>query len=167
MPNTTLEEALKEAYAIAPAHVVIYHTIHIRQLAVQSPIFMVQARQSITATDENGDVHTFSPVGFQFSLPPSSDEGFQSLNISIDNIDRRVTDFINIAQTSQVPVEILYRPFRSDDLTKPQMKTPLLLFLKEVQVVNGTVTGKATFMDVINKKFPLDLYGRDRFPTLG
>jgi hypothetical protein len=66
MPNTTLEDALKEAYALAPAGVVIYHTIHVRQLAVQSPIFMVQARKAIVATDENGDQHTFSPVGFQF-----------------------------------------------------------------------------------------------------
>lgn len=172
--NTSLEEAIKEAYAIAPTNVVIYHTLEIRQPSVQSSVFLVQARRGITATDEDGNERNWQPVGFQFSLPPSNEDGFQSLNIAIDNINQRVTDFVNIAKSPAaivagvpVPVEILYRPFVSTDLSRPQMSQPITLFLKEVSLTNNQVTGRATFMDIVNKKFPSELYTRARFPTLG
>jgi hypothetical protein len=127
---------------------------------------LVQNRKGITATDEDGNARNWQPAGFQFALPPSNEEGFRSLSISIDNIDRRVTDFIQDALTSPIPIEIIYRPFLSTDLTKPQMKTPLVLYLTDVAIVKGQVTGTATFMDVVNKKFPSELYTRDRFPAL-
>lgn len=165
MPSS-LEDAIKEAYAVAPANVVTYHTLEIRQPSVQSTIFLVQQRKGITATDENGNVRNFQPAGFQFSLPPKTEEGFQSLNVAIDNIDRRVTDFVQAALSAPVPVEMIYRPFLSTDLSHPQMNPPITLYLTDVQIVNGTVTGRATFMDIVNKKFPSELYTRDRFPAL-
>ncbi len=165
--NDALQDAIKEAFAIAPANKVTIHTLEIRQDTVQSPIYLAQARRSVTATDENSVTKIFEASGFQFSLPPSNEEGFQSLNVAIDNIGRRVSDFLTAAQGSQVPVEMIYRPFLSDDLSTPQMIPPLVLYLKEVVVGEIQVTGKATFMDVTNKKFPLELYTRQRFPSLG
>lgn len=165
--NTALQEAIIEAYAVAPVNKVVYHTLEVRQIGVQGSVFMVQSRREIIAQDEEGDPHTFEPVGFHFSLPPSNEEGFKSLTIVIDNIDRRVTDFINIAKTSRVTVEAIYRPYLSDDLTTPQMIPPLVLYLKEVSMNALQVTGRATFMDLVNKRFPLELYTRDRFPSLG
>lgn len=167
MPNSSLEEAIKEAYACAPAGVSIIHTLEIRQPSVQATYFIARHPIGITATDELGNSHNFLPCGFGFSLPPSNEEGFQSLNLAIDNIDRRVSDFINTAKSSPIPVEVWYRPFLSTDLSKPQMKQPLVLYLKEVQMSNGQVQGRATFMDVVNKKFPLEIYTREVFPALG
>lgn len=165
--NTALQDAIKEAFAIAPASKVIIHTLEIRQDGVQAPVYLAQARRSVTATDENGHVKVFEPSGFQFALPPSNEDGFQSLNIAIDNIGRRVSDFLDAAKAQQTPVEVVYRPFLSDDLSTPQMIPPLVLYLKDVVVGEIQVTGKATFMDVVNKKFPLELYTRQRFPSLG
>lgn len=164
--NDAYLDAIKEAYAVAPANVVTYHTLQIRQVGVQSSIFMVQSRRPITAADENGDYHLFEPVGFQFSLPASNDEGFRSLNVAIDNVGRRIKDFVATAQTQVVVVEVLYRPYLSTDLSQPQMTAPFLMFLKDVQITDFQVTGRATFMDLVNKKFPLDLYTRGRFPAL-
>jgi hypothetical protein len=165
--NDAYLDAIKEAFAIAPASTVIYHTLQIRQTGVQSSVFLVQSRRSIIAADENGNWHTFEPVGFQFSLPPSNSEGFQSLNLAIDNIGRRVTDFVETAMSAVQPVEVLYRPYLNTDLTAPQMNPPILLYLKDIEMTDLQVTGRATFMDILNKKFPLDLYTRARFPALG
>lgn len=165
--NETLQEAIKEAYVLAPASKSILHTLEIRQEGVQDAIYIVRARRGIVATDENGHRHRFEPAGFEFSLPPSTEEGFQSLTIAIDNINRVASDFVNTAQEYDVPVKIIYRPYMSDDLSQPQMNPPLVLYLKEAQITDMQVTGRATFMDIVNKKFPSELYTRLRFPTLG
>lgn len=165
--NASLTDAIKEAFSVAPAHQVILNTLQIRQEGVQNSIYLVQARRPLIATDEDGVERTFEPCGFQFSLPPSNEEGFQSLNVAIDNVGRRLKEFIDAAKSEPVPVEAIYRPYLSDDLTQPQMVPPLVLYLKDLKVVGSQVTGRATFMDVVNKKFPWQLYTRERFPSLG
>lgn len=165
--NKAYQDAIREAFTCAPSHVVIYHTLEIRQDGVQDTILMVQARKGITAFDENGDSRYFNPIGFQFIPPSSNDEGYASLNIAIDNIDRRVTDFVNAAQSRAIPILVIYRPYVSTDLSRPQMIPPYTMYLKEVQVNEYQVTGRALFMDIVNKPFPVQLYTRDRFPAIG
>lgn len=171
--NESLEDAIKEAYAIAPAGKSVIHTLEIKQDGVQPTIYIAQSRRPITAIDENSISHDFEAVGFQFTLPPVNEDGFQSLNIAIDNVGRRVNDFIEAAKASEpvvgppVPVEIIYRPYLSDDLSAPQMNPPLVLYLKEVSVTATQVNCRATFMDLVNKPFPNERYTRERFPTLG
>lgn len=165
--NTALQDAILEAFAIAPSNQVVFHTLEITQQGVQGSIYLVKARRSIVAYDENSVARTFEPSGFEFSLPPSTEEGYQSLNIAIDNIGRRVSDFIDTAKSQSVPVKVIYRPYVSTDLSAPQMDPPLVLYLKDVKENAMQVTGRATMMDLANKKFPLELYTRARFPTLG
>jgi len=165
--NESLSEAIKEAFAVAPTGVVILNTLEIRQEGVQDPIYLVQARTPLVAYDEESNELTFEPSGFQFTLPPSTEEGFQSLNIAIDNVGQRVTDFIEAAKSEPVPIQMIYRPYASTELNYPAMDPPLVLYLKDVQVTVLQVTGRATFMDIVNKKYPSLLYNRDRFPSLG
>lgn len=164
MPS--LEDAIKEAYASCPTSKVVLETLEIRQTGVQSPIFIVKSRQTLTALDENGASRTFRPCGFQITLPPQNEEGFRSLNVAVDNVGREISDFVSAAMSENVPVEVVYRPYLSDDLTRPQMDPPLVLFLKELQITASQVTARATFMDLVNRKFPSDLYTRARFPSL-
>lgn len=165
--NDSLQAAIKEAFAIAPTTRVILYTLEIRQTGVQNPIFLVKSLRAIEAKDENGVTHAFEPIGFKFSLPPSTEEGFQSLNIAIDNIGRRVVDFIEAAKGTDTPIEIYLRPYASDDLNTPQMNPPLLLYLKDVSITATEVVVRATFADIVNKKYPSELYIRERFPSLG
>ncbi len=163
----SFQDAIKEAFALAPAQKTILETLEIRQEGVQDPVFIVQSRRAIVAADENGEWHTFEPVPFQFVLPPASEEGFRSLNLAIDNVGRRIHDFVEAAKAEPVPVMVLYRPYLSDDLTQPQMSPPLTLILKDLQLSDFQVVGRATFMDLVNKKFPAEIYTRERFPALG
>lgn len=167
MPNPSLSEAIKEAYASCPTGKVIFETLEIRQTGVQSSIFLVKGQTALTAFDEDGNERVFFPSGFNISLPPENEEGFRSLNIAIDNIGRAVSDFVELARSEKVPVEVIYRPYVSGILTAPAMIPPLVLYLKDIQVNTFQVTGRATFFDIVNRKFPSELYTRARFPALG
>src|SRR5688572_9651803 len=101
MPNPTLSDAIKEAYASCPTDKVVFDTLEIRQTGVQDPIYIVKRRTALTAVDEDGNEITFQPSGFQFSLPPENDEGFRSLNIAIDNVGREVSDFVEAAKSEK------------------------------------------------------------------
>lgn len=164
--NSALTTAIQEAFASAPVNVVILDTLEIRQGSVQDPLFLVRSSQNLYAKSEEGEDLVFEPCGFQFTLPPSTEEGFTSLNIAIDNVGKRVTAFIQAALSSKTPVEVVYRPYLSNDLEQPQMNPPLLLFLKDLQITVSQVTARATFMDLVNRKFPGHLYRRANFPAL-
>lgn len=160
------EDAIKEAFALAPADKVILDTLEIRQGTVQPPVYLVRASREIYAKDENGETHLFIPVGFQLTLPAQNTEGFRALDLSIDNVGRSIMDFIETAKQYREPVEVLYRPYLSDDLNTPQMNPPLLLYLKDIQITPSQIVGKASFMELVNRRFPSELYTRLRFPAL-
>jgi len=165
--NDAFQDALKEAFAIAPSNVVILDTLELIQEGVQDPVRLVRSPVGITAIDENGFAKDYEPAGFQLSLPESNDQGVAPLGIAIDNIGRRVSDWINRAKSQMVPVQCIYRPYLNTDLFSPQMNPPLLMTLQDIVVTDYQVTGKAIFMDIVNKKFPNQLYTRARFPSLG
>jgi len=167
MPNASLTAALKEAYALAPTEVVILHTLQISHPALTSDLFIVQDQVEHDFTLEDLSIETFEPVGFRFELPKIGDRGLQELTIAIDNVDRRITDFVNTIKGQTGTTEVRYRPYLSTDLTTPQMIPPLLLFLKEISITAIEIQGRATFADIINKRFPSEWYTRDRFPSLG
>jgi len=64
-------------------------------------------------------------------------------------------------------VEMTYRPYLPSDPTKPQMTPPLVLVMTEVRVTSIEVSGRATFANIVNLKYPTQYYDRKRFPGLG
>lgn len=165
--NVSLTDAIKEAYASCPLQRVVLETLEIRQLTVQPSIFLVRSRKPFQASDEDGFPRNFLPSGFSITLPSEDDQGFRSLNVTIDNVGREVSDFITLAKGSpNVPVAVVYRPYLSDDTSGPQMNPPLILYLTQVAITATSVQGTATFMDVVNKKWPTELYVTTRFPGL-
>lgn len=166
MPNDSYEDAIKEAYACAPAGVVFLHTLQISHPDVAEDIFLVQDRTDKTCTLETAEEELFTACAFRFSLPTTGEDGLQELSIAIDNVNRVVSDYLDQVKDSNDPVAITYRPYLSTDLTTPQMDPPLVLYLRDVNVNVFEVTGKATFADILNKRFLTDLYTRQRFPSL-
>jgi hypothetical protein len=63
-------------------------------------------------------------------------------------------------------VEVVYRPYLNTYLSTPQMNPPLVFYLKDIQVTPQQIVGKATFMELVNRRFPSELYSRLRFPFL-
>ena len=164
MPGT-LEDAIKEAYATARSDVVYLDTLEITNVATD-PLYLVKDRQDHTLTLETGVSHLFTATAFRFVLPSAGDNGLQDLTLAVDNVDRRITQYIKTVMESNQTVQVAYRPFMAHDKTKPQMTHPLILFLTDVVITAAEVTGRATFADVLNRKYLNDLYVRRRFPAL-
>lgn len=166
MPNTALTEAIKEAYASAPAGVVYLETLQFSHPLVAQDKFIVQDRVDKVMTLEDATTHTFKACAFRMELPASGDNGLQELSIAIDNVDEEIGVFLETVKDSLVPVTVRYRPYLSTDLTTPQLDPPLVLNLTDIVMSAAEVTGRATFADIINRKFPTDFYTRRRFPGL-
>ena len=75
MPDVTLSEAIKEAYASAPADVVIYHTLEINHPAFSEPIYVVRDYQDLNANLEDGTPVTFLRLAFNLVKPEVSATG--------------------------------------------------------------------------------------------
>lgn len=165
--NSSLTDAIKEAYAVAPTNIRVFETLEISHESIEEPIRIVQDFRALTATLETSEEVTFQPVWFNFTLPAATESGRQDLSLSIDNINREVSDFVNLAKEYVTPVTIIYRPYLSSNLSQPQLDPPLRLTLQDVSISLLTVSGKAIFADVVNKKWPTEFYTRARFPSIG
>lgn len=174
MPNDSIDDAMKEVYALAPSDRLTLATLQLSHSSLSESIYMVQDKVSHDFTLEDnadggaGETVTFEPVPFRFTQPTSGDSGLQELSLSIDNVDRRIFDFIeSIDGDSNEAVEVTYRPYISDIPERPQVDPPLLLFLTDIVINAFEVSGRATFSNIINLKYPTDYYDRARFPGLG
>ena len=168
MPNDSLEDALKEAYALAPNDEYVIDTLEISYTGLADTLYLVRDRFEKTFTLEDATVKTFKPVGFRFTPPAAGKDGRQQMLLAIDNVGAEVSDFFDQLGTALTePVKVTYRPYLSSDTTTPQLNPPLVLFLVDVQLTLFEISGRATFTNIVNAKYPREYYTRERFPGLG
>lgn len=162
-----LSDAIKEAYASAPSDVVVLHTLEIRHPDFTIPVFIVRDFENLVANLETGVPATFQALNFDFVLPDQTDKSsVPEIQVSIDNVSRELVPQLDLAVASLQPIEILYRPYLSSDLSAPHMNPPLKLILRDVEVNLTRVSAKATFGDFSNKSFPNKSYLFEEFVTL-
>ena len=172
MTDTTLSQALKEAYASAPANVVIYHTMELRHPAFTAPIRVVRDYAPLTATLEAtapadpGAAVTFAAFAFEFTKPEVSSTGVPQITIEIDNVDRMILANIEAAMTTTDLVQVTYREFISSDLSAPQNNPPLTMIIMTVSATVFKVTATAGFPDLMNRRFPNAEYDAQTYPGL-
>lgn len=167
MPSS-LKEAIIEAYATAQGDVAALDTLEISHSLVEDTIYIVANMNDLALTLEDSSTKTFKGVPWSLRLPPSGDNGLQSLQLVIDNVDpeKELAKFIDTVKHSREPVLIKYRPYLSNDFTQPQRTSPIVLHLTDVTFDLFQVSGQATFRDLNNRQFLTDLYTRRRFPSL-
>lgn len=166
MPRTDLTEAIKEAYATAQSNVYYLDTLTIEHPSVETPIRIVNDRIGHDLVLEDDTPAFFEPASFRFVLPAAGDNGVQELSIAIDNVDRRPSNFIKQVIGSKDPVVVTYRPYLFDGEPVLAMRPPLVLFLTDVVITATEVTGRATFVDILNRDFLSVNYSRRNFPGL-
>lgn len=174
----SLDQALKEAYASAPTDRVIFDTLEVRHLAFvdsagqPTAIRIVIGYENITAKLEGdaplhaGEYVDFVAGAFRFKLPGFEEGKVPQLQITIDGVSREVVGHIEAAISAAEPIEVTYRPYLSNDLSKPQMDPPLNMVLTKVSVSGASVSGTASLSDVHNWAFPFEKYMARRFPGL-
>lgn len=172
MTDTTLSQAIKEAYASAPSNVVIYHTLELRHPAFTTPIRVVRDFVDLTATLEAtapanpSTAVLFVAFNFEFTKPEVSSVGVPQITITLDNVDRSIVANIEAALTTTDLVQVTYREYLSNDLSAPQNNPPLNMTIMSVTADVFKVTAVAGFPDLMNRRFPSMEYSAEVFPGL-
>lgn len=172
MPDSTLSQAIKEAYASAPNTDVAYHTLEIYHPSFTTPIRVVRdfvdlsAKLEASAPRDASTYVTFVGYAFDIVLPEVSTTGVPTLQITIDNVARDIMSGLEQAITTSTPITVIYRMFLSSDLTAPQNNPPMTLTIISISADVFKVTATATFGDLVNKKFPSQVYNIETFPGL-
>lgn len=173
MPDPTLSEAIKEAYASAPSDVVIVHTLEMRHPAFTEPIRVVmdfipiEARLEKSAPLNAEELVTFQPFAFDLVLPEVVDTGVPEMQITIDNVSGEILRHIELAMPEPEKLEVTYRAFLSDDLEAgPQNDPPLHMTITQIEADATAIRAKASIADFVNKKFPGEVYTDKKFPGL-
>lgn len=172
MPDTTLSEALAEAYASAPTDVVVLHTLEFRHPDFVTPIRVVSDTEDLVATleadapEDPATAVTFQAFAWNMRLPDVAAGSFPTLEIEIDNVSQEIEDALEAAAQSSETVEVTYRPYLSDDLTAPSMDPPLTLELLTARANLFKVRATAGYANLMNRQFPREDYTLARFPGL-
>jgi hypothetical protein len=174
MPDPSLSDALKEAYATAPARSVVYHTIELYHPEFSTPIRVVRdtvaldARLEATAPRNAGEVVTFVAFAFDLVKPELTATGTPQCTLVMDNIGRDVADQLDQAIVAGQPITLIYREFLSDTLNDgPETDPPPVLTLTSVRVTTMRITAQAGFPpDLVNRRYPRLDYSAEVFPGL-
>ena len=107
MPDPALSQALKEAFASAPAGTVVLDTLEIWHPTFDEPIRVVRDHADLTARLEAGAPRdggkrvTFAALAFEFSPPPVDTAPVPEITVTLDNVGSDITDALEGAAVSQ------------------------------------------------------------------
>jgi hypothetical protein len=183
---TTASEAIKEAYSHASVEDVILHTLELNHASFTEPVRVVndfgvllEASTVYGGLDIYGHTLTLestAPVDpdtavrfvglyFNLELPAQSANRLPEIQITLDNVTREVSQYLDEAVESDDPITVIYREFLLNSPTVVQFKLQGLNIHKVTSRAN-TVTMTAIFSDLTNKAFPNRFYRPDEFPGL-
>lgn len=160
-----LSKALAEAYAIAPAYEAVIDTLEIKATG-RTSIYLTNSISDIVATLETSSSVTFHALPFTVTLPKSSSDGLPVLAVTVDNINHLVSDYILEALKDRVLIAIKYRPYLASNLSVAQSATPMTFYAIGAAISAAKVVLQASFPDIVNKRFPNEMYSTKLFPGL-
>jgi hypothetical protein len=172
MPDVSLSEAIREAYASAPGRV-IYHTLELRHASLTEPIRLVlgndniEARLEASAPANPGELVTFIRYYFRFTKPDVSPDGVPTLQVEIENVDRIITASLIEVARSETPLKATYREFLDSGLNiGPENDPPTHMDIFDANATLLSVTATAGFPNLMNRKFPTKDYDAQTWPGL-
>lgn len=172
MPDPTLSEALKEAYASAPAERVIYITFELRHSLLLAPIRVVLGRDDIEAYLEAdapanpGELVFFHRYVFDLVRPEVGPSGVPTMTLTIDNVSRDIMAGIEATMVSQEAVVGTFREYLSDDLSGPQNDPPMHMEVMDISADVYQITLVLGFPNYQNKRFPTIAYDAEIYTSL-
>lgn len=173
MPDSTLSQAIKEAYAVAPVTSLILPTLELRHSAFTAPIRVVLDHADLvayledTAPENAGQEVTFVAMAFRFTKPEVSEASGPEMTIEIDNVTAEIEENIAAANISTGAIAMTYREYLVSDLSGPQNDPPMHMEIKNIKATDLQVEARASFGNFANRRFPREIYTLQRFPALG
>lgn len=173
MPDSTLSQAIKEAYASAPSSDVLYHTLEIWHPNFTQPIRVVrdtanlQARIEEGAPRDAGQSVVFVAFAFDIVPPDVTATAVPQCVIEMDNVSRDILAHIEQAGGSPESITVIYRAYLSSALDSgPENDPPLTLTIISIDATVFRIRATAGFSNMNNFKFPDTEYTAEVFPGL-
>lgn len=144
---------------------VIIPTIEITCDAWDVAIQVCSGFDDILAITEDGRELVFTAAGIDVALPKRDNNGSQSLQFAISNVTGIAQDLIDKALDAEARMLLTFRQYISSDLNAPAER-PLYLTVTSGQMQGPTLQVTAGFYDLINTKWPRDVYSTKFAPGL-
>src|SRR5262245_28100866 len=105
---------------------------------------------------------TFAPRGFYWTMPDDDDKAGGEAEFSFDNVDQATTDWLRqITTPPDVTIELIGASM--PDVVELEVTD---LKLRGVTIDASRVSGKLTHEDVLNARFPADVYSPQEWAGL-
>lgn len=173
MPDPTLSQAIKEAYASAPTTDVIYHTLELWHASFSAPIRVVRdysnldAKIEATAARDAGAVVTFVGYAFDIVPPDQSTTSLPRCTIEIDNVSRDILAQIDLAVMATGKISVIYRAYlQSAVLIGPENTPPQEMTITQITATPMRISATAEFVNLLDQRFPGLDYDLETFPGL-
>ena len=172
MTDTSLKEAIREAYASAPSSEVVLFTIEMNHPAFTQPLRVVRDNVKLEAyledaSPENpGEKATFLPYAFDLILPEMDEYGKPQITITIDNVGRDIMNYVEAAVRTRYKIDVIYRVYLKSDLNGPQNDPPMVMQIDSITANAKNITLVAGFADLSSRVFPKQMYTLEQFPSL-
>jgi hypothetical protein len=169
-------DAVKEAYAHAPANKVSIFTLEVNHTDFAEPARLAnnakdfQATLEASAPQDPGAEVTFLASAFQLKLPKVEEGPTTALQITLANVETILAPYAKLAAESETDATVIFREFIVDTETGaiegPTQDPPLQLQIQKVSISSGAVTLEARDINPGNIPFPNVYFTRDRFQGL-
>ncbi|MFE0757189.1 DUF1833 family protein [Inquilinus sp. NPDC058860] len=177
MTAPTISQALAEAYAYAAPNTLVLHTLEMRHPAFVTESGAPDAVRVVLDHDDHvltleadAPLHgglqvAFKGFAFTVGLPEQAAGRLPEMEISVDNVTREIADRLGQAIAVRAPIELTYREYLAADTSQPH-RVMSGFTLREAIATIYRVTGRAGFLDFVNRTFPGLRYTREGFPLL-
>lgn len=171
--GVSLSVAYAEAATRAPISRVMVATYELRHVSFDAPIRIVNDFQNFSAYLENdapanaGELVEFTALPVEVSGPDETDSNeAPTIQVAIDGVSRQLAGQLDAAVQSFDLIYVTERIYASDDNAAPAVLPVLHLVLRDVEVNERRVTGRASFYDPSNRGFPKKEYTPSQYPGL-
>lgn len=166
MPDSTLQQAIREAYASAPSGDVLLETLELAHPAfvdgAGAPdsvrVVLAQNDQWLTlepaAPVKGGQSVRWIAMAFDLVRPGVGPGGAPELEVVLDGVSREIVQQLDAAMTDPEPIRVTYRAYLASDPGGPQNDPPLSLTLTSVEAGVYQVRGRASLSNFANRAFP-------------
>ncbi len=155
-----LTDAIKEAYACAPADVTYYETLQIDNEDFVNPVLLVNSAAEITRT-----AGTFLPVRFDAKLPDTSGGTRGEMTINVIGVPKEVRAAIRNATDNHHPFTVTYRQYIGGNMA-PDAEFPVPLSIGGISELFNGIQIQALLPDLVGAYFPRKLMTAKTLPGL-
>lgn len=122
-------------------------------------------RLEASAPRNPNQVVLFESIPFEFEFPDFAEGEAPQAQVRIGNIRKEVAKYLDGTELSNAPMEVIYRVYLSTDPNKVSLG-PFKFIIREIVEEGDAVSGRASFANPQNLKFPRRVYTEDDFPAL-